>query len=81
MANRTVVKAHLEDAIRTLRKRDNPGGTVGDLEQFKKHEHDRRRLLERVMDCRENRFSEDEIAEIIGEELFAACDASDDEPR
>jgi hypothetical protein len=80
MADRKLVKAHLEDAIRTLRKRDNPDGKVGDLEQFEKHEHDRRQLLGRVMDCRENHFSEDEIAAIIGEELLAACDASRDEP-
>ncbi|MEI6843049.1 MAG: hypothetical protein WCK48_00860 [bacterium] len=80
MADREVVRVHLIDAFECLQTRRNQKGEFSDLEQFNRNQHDRRRLLGRVLYCRQNGFSDEEIIAIIGNDLLVACDNSDDEP-
>lgn len=81
MTDKEVVLAHLQDAFECLMNRPNPKGKRNKLERFEDSLHDRRRLLGRVLYCRQNGFTDEEIASVIGQDLLAACDTSDDEPR
>lgn len=81
MADKEIVLAHLKDAFQCLMERPNPKGDRSKMERFEDNQHDRQRLLGRVLYCRENGFTDEEIESVIGKDLLIACDASEDEPR